>query len=73
VQLAASREKAVTEMQVAKLKAKGYDSYTVEAERDGQTWYRVRVGRFATRGEAESLREILVNREGYRNPFVTTD
>ncbi len=73
VQLAASREKTVTEMQVAKLKAKGYDSYTVEAERDGQTWYRVRVGRFPTRGEAEALREILVSREGYRNPFVTTD
>jgi cell division protein FtsN len=73
VQLAASREKTVTEAQVAKLKAKGYDSYSVEAERDGQTWYRLRVGRFATRGEADALREILVSREGYRSPFVTTD
>jgi len=73
VQLAANREKTVTEEQVAKLNAKGYDGYMVETERDGQTWYRVRVGRFNTRAEAEALRGILESREGYRSPFITND
>lgn len=73
VQLAANREKTVAEEQVTKLKAKGYDGYMVETERDGQIWYRVRVGRFTTRPEAEALRGILASREDYRSPFITND
>lgn len=73
VQLAANRVKTVTEGQVLKLKAKGYDGYMVETDRDGQIWYRVRVGRFNTRAEAEALREILESRDSYRSPFITND
>jgi cell division septation protein DedD len=73
VQLAANREKKNTEEEVSKLKAKGYDGYLVETERGGQIWYRVRVGRFATRAEAEALRGILSSREGYRSPIITQD
>ena len=73
VQLAANRERKNTEEEVAKLKAKGYDGYLVETERAGQIWYRVRVGRFATRAEAEALRGILSSREGYRSPIITQD
>jgi cell division septation protein DedD len=73
VQVGAGIKKEVVVKQVAQTKAKGYKAYMVETERDGQTWYRVRVGRFATRGEAEALRGILASREGYRSSFITND
>lgn len=73
VQLAASRERTRAEEQIALLKAKGYDGFIVERERDGEVWHRVRVGRFGTRAEAEGLREILETREGYRGSFITSD
>jgi cell division septation protein DedD len=73
VQLAANREKTLSEKQVAELKAKGYEAYLVEREREGQIWYRVRVGRFNTRAEADALRGVLESREGYRSPFLTRE
>lgn len=73
VQVGAGIKKELVVKQVARTKAKGYEAYMVETERDGQTWYRVRVGRFATRSEAEALRGILASREGYRSPFITND
>lgn len=73
VQVGAGIKKEVVVRQVARTKARGYKAYMVETERDGQTWYRVRVGRFATRGEAEALRGILASREGYRSSFITND
>ena len=73
VQVGAGIKKELVVKQVARAKAKGYKAYMVETERDGQTWYRVRVGRFATRSDAEALRGILASREAYRSPFVTND
>jgi cell division septation protein DedD len=73
VQVGAGMKKEGVVKQVVRTKAKGYKAYMVETERDGQTWYRVRVGRFATRGEAEALRGILASREGYRSSFITND
>jgi cell division septation protein DedD len=73
VQVGAGIKKELVLKQVARTKAKGYKAYMVETERDGQTWYRVRVGRFATRAEAEALRQILAIQEGYRTPYVTND
>jgi cell division protein FtsN len=45
----------------------------VQAEAKGQTFYRVRVGRFATREEAELVRESLALHDGYRDAFLTGD
>jgi DedD protein len=52
------------------LRAKGYDAYTVQAPMRGQTWYRVRVGRFPTRDKARELEAKLKN-EGMENAYVT--
>ena len=46
-----------------KLKKKGYDAYVVSANIQGRTWYRVRVGNFATRQEARALQEVLKTKE----------
>jgi cell division septation protein DedD len=54
------------------LRAKGYDAYTVQAPMRGQTWYRVRVGRFGNheRNKAKALEARLKN-EGLENAYVT--
>lgn len=46
-----------------KLKKKGYDAYVVSADVQGKTWYRVRVGHFATRQESRSMQEELKTKE----------
>jgi cell division septation protein DedD len=54
------------------LRAKGYDAYTVQAPMRGQTWYRVRVGRFRNheRNKAKAL-EAQLKKEGLENAYVT--
>jgi cell division septation protein DedD len=54
------------------LRAKGYDAYTVQAPMRGQTWYRVRVGRFGNhdRDRAKELEARLKN-DGFDNAYVT--
>lgn len=54
------------------LRAKGYDAYTVQAPMRGQTWYRVRVGRFGNRDrdKAKELEARLKN-DGLENAYVT--
>jgi cell division septation protein DedD len=53
------------------LRAKGYDAYTVQAPMRGQTWYRVRVGRFSARDKAKELETKLKDSEGMENAYVT--
>jgi DedD protein len=53
------------------LRAKGYDAYTVQAPMRGQTWYRVRVGRFTSRDKARDLETKLKTSEGLENAYVT--
>jgi cell division septation protein DedD len=54
-----------------RLKSKGYDAYTVQAPMRGQTWYRVRVGRFASRDKAKEIESRLKNTEGLENAYIT--
>ncbi|HVO94483.1 MAG TPA: SPOR domain-containing protein, partial [Terriglobales bacterium] len=70
VQVGASPAKKAIEDQVARLKAKGYESYIVEVERNGQTLYRARVGRFGARAEAETLRQTLESQDGLKSAFI---
>jgi cell division protein FtsN len=72
VQVSSFRSRALADEQKNQLAAKGLSAYltTVQSE-DGRTRYRVRVGSFATRTEAERLSDRL--RADFRlNPFVTT-
>jgi cell division septation protein DedD len=56
---------------VDRLKNKGYNAFVTEANVKGKIWYRVRVGRFATRQEAERTEAALKNNEDLRNAFAT--
>lgn|SRR5919108_394866 len=57
-------------MWMEKLNAKGYEAFVVEAEIAGKRWYRVRLGAFKTRGEAETLAALMRQKEGLRDAFV---
>lgn len=54
-----------------RLLAKGYDAYTLQAPLRGQTWYRVRVGRFPNREKAEEMEKRLKRLEGLEAAYVT--
>ncbi|HEY2922995.1 MAG TPA: SPOR domain-containing protein, partial [Candidatus Binatia bacterium] len=73
VQISATPAKDIAGTLVQRLKDKGYDGYVVQAEVKGQTYYRVRVGHFAAREEAESVRQSLARQEGYRDAYLTGD
>jgi cell division septation protein DedD len=73
VQISAAPAKDIADTLVQRLKAKGYDGYTVQAQVKGQTFYRVRVGNFDARDQAESVRETLARKEGYRDAYLTGD
>jgi cell division septation protein DedD len=57
---------------VDRLKDKGYNAYLSESRIQGRVWYRVRVGRFETRDEAEKTQEALKRREDLAKAFATS-
>ena len=73
VQISAAPAKDVADSLAQRLIAKGYNGYVAQAEVKGQTYYRVRVGPFAARGEAESARQALARQEEYRDAYLTGD
>jgi hypothetical protein len=73
VQVSATPAKDIADTLVQRLKATGYDGYVVQAEVKGQTYYRLRVGRFDAREEAESVRQSLARHEAYRDAYLIGD
>jgi cell division septation protein DedD len=71
VQISAAPTEDIADMLVQRLKASGYEGYTVRAEVKGQTYYRVRIGHFEVREEAESVRQSLTRQEGYGDAYLT--
>lgn len=69
VQVAALNVRAEAEAVAKRLASKGYAAYVVPPA-DGATVYRVRVGRFGTRDEAEPLKSKLEKEEQFK-PWIT--
>ena len=57
---------------VDRLKEKGYNAYLSESRVGGRLWYRVRVGRFDSREEAEKTQESLRKKEQLSRSFTTS-
>jgi cell division septation protein DedD len=55
-----------------RLRAQGFAAYTVQAPLRGQTWYRVRVGRFANRDEARDVEARLRQTGEFKGAYVTS-
>jgi cell division septation protein DedD len=56
---------------VDRLKNKGYNAFVTEANVKGKVWYRVRIGPFGSREEAEKTVTALKSKENLSNPFAT--
>jgi DedD protein len=57
---------------VERLKNKGYNAYVTEAQSRGKTWYRVSVGRYSSREQADKAVEALRSKENYTKAFAAT-
>ena len=55
-----------------KLMDRGYDAYVVPVDVKGRPWYRVRVGRFASREEAKELQETIKSKENLSNAIAVS-
>jgi len=70
VQVRASQTRSDSLGLAKKLKAKGYDAQVVEGQIQGRTWYRVHVGHFVTKQEAQALLNMLKSKEGLSGAFL---
>ncbi len=55
-----------------KLKDKGYDCYIVPTKIKGRSWYRVRVGHFENREQAQEMQETLKQKENFTKSITTS-
>ena len=69
MQIAALNVRSEADAIAKRLSSKGYAAY-VFAPTDGTSVFRVRVGKFGTRREAETLKTKLEKEEQFK-PFVT--
>ena len=70
VQVASSQSEEKAFALVNRLKVKGYPAYVEEAEIEGKKWYRVRVGSFRNRDDAQRLVDKLKEKEGLKESIV---
>jgi cell division septation protein DedD len=57
---------------VDRLKNKGYNAYVTEVQNNGKTWFRVSVGKFGSRDDADKMVETLRTKESYPKAFAAT-
>jgi cell division protein FtsN len=69
VQAAATNEQVQALVVKRSLQNKGYDAFVAQSEIGGSTWYRVQVGRFNDKKQAEVMAEKL-RREGMSAAFA---
>jgi len=72
VQLNAFPQERDADRLAKRLKDKGYDAYVASTDIKGKTWYRVRVGHFATREEARALQEELRVKEKFTKSMTVS-
>ncbi len=72
IQLASYPEKRLAEEEVKNKKKQGYAAFVVAFDQGTSTWYRVRLGRFSNRADAEKLLQELKSKEG-GSPFITLE
>jgi septal ring-binding cell division protein DamX len=70
IQIEAVMDKSGADEMVLRLKKLGYSAQEMTTTLNGQTWYRVRVGPYATAAAAAAAQEKL--REQYRQAYTTS-
>ena len=69
-QVNAFPEERAAKAVVDRLKDKGYNAYVTEVENRGKTWYRVNVGKYGSREEADKMVEVLRTKENFPKAFA---
>ena len=70
IQIEAVMDKSGADEMVTRLKSLGYNAQEVKTAINGQTWYRVRVGPYASAEEATAAQDRL--REQYKQAYTTS-
>ncbi len=73
VQVTATNDPVQAVVLARRLRAKGYDAYTIQGPVRGVTWYRVRVGRFQDKASAKAVEARLRREEQLEAAFVTAE
>jgi cell division septation protein DedD len=73
VQVNATRDAPTAKRLVDYLRARGFDAYEVRVDVRGETWYRVRVGRYPTMQEATAMVVRLRNEDRSSRAFLVED
>ena len=73
VEASPTRSRSDADQLLQQLRRRGYDASIVQVERDGDTWYRLRVGRYSTSGQATDTMRKLREVDGITHVFVATD
>jgi cell division septation protein DedD len=69
VQVDAFPEDRSAKQLVERLKNKGYNAYVTEQQNREKLWYRVNVGKYSSREEADKVVETLKSKENYTKAF----
>jgi len=72
VQVNAYPDEQSAKQLVDRLKNKSYNAYVSEAKQKGKTWYRVSVGKYSSREEADKVLESLKANENFAGAFATS-
>jgi DedD protein len=72
IQVNAYPDERSAKLLVDRLKNKGYNAYATDVRIRGKVWYRVRVGSYASREEAEKVEETLKSKENHTRAFATS-
>jgi cell division septation protein DedD len=72
VQVNAYPDERSAKLIVDRLKNKGYNAYATEVQNTGKTWFRVSVGKYGTREEADKIVESLKSKENFTKAFVSS-
>jgi cell division septation protein DedD len=72
VQVNAYPDERSAKLIVDRLKNKGYNAYATEVQNKGKTWFRVSVGKYGTREEADRIVEALKSKENFTKAFVSS-
>ncbi len=70
IQIEAVMDKSGADEMVSRLKTLGYNAQEVKVALNGQTWYRVHVGPYASAEEATAAQDRL--REQYKQAYTTS-
>ncbi len=71
IQIEAVMDKSGADAMVTRLKALGYEPHEMQTVIDGQTWYRVQIGPYATEEEARAAQAKL--RAQYKSRYISPE